>query len=277
MVQFSCAERYDLACRETFCSHPTHACIQNTSTTDPAGFTQKYTFAALQGLPTPNVTCADNMTLRLNGLVADPGMAYEILARVSISPGGTIECTSVPNADKTGPAVNATITVTNVTSAAILWVGGTNYDINAGDEAHEFSFRGPDPHDGLVSLLSGASEKSYVELIQEHIADFTTVLSADFSLDLGQAAKLDVPTDELRAAYAVDKGDPYLEWLLFNYGRYLLASSARGTLPANLQGKWAPDLSSAWSAGVLKLICVCSCCTDEALSDYREADSSQCI
>jgi len=45
-------------------------------------------------------------------------------------------------------------------------------------------------------------------------------------------------------------GNVYIEWLLFNFGRYLLASSARGDLPANLQGKWANDLGNAWSAGM---------------------------
>lgn len=35
-------------------------------------------------------------------------------------------------------------------------------------------------------------------------------------------------TDEIKSAYTVDTGDAYLEWLLFNYGRYLLASSSCG-------------------------------------------------
>ncbi|KAL5483501.1 hypothetical protein ACEPAI_8733 [Sanghuangporus weigelae] len=234
--------------RETFCSRPVQACLQNTSTIDPAGFTQKYAFAEVQGLPTPNITCADNSTVRLSGLVADPGMSYEILAKVSVSLGGIVSCISVPSVNTTMSAVNATITVSNTTSAVISWVGGTNYDINAGDAEHDFSFRGPDPHDGLVSLLSAASEKSYSQILDEHIADFTSILHSGFSLNLGQEFKADVSTDELKKAYEVDKGDIYLEWLLFNYGRYLLASSARGTLPANLQGKWAIDASNSWSA-----------------------------
>ena len=69
-----------------------------------------------------------------------------------------------------------------------------------------------------------------------------------FGLDLGQTADFNTPTDELVAAYETDVGNPYLEWLLFNFGRYLLASSARGALPANLQGKWAKDASNPWSA-----------------------------
>ncbi len=51
------------------------------------------------------------------------------------------------------------------------------------------------------------------------------------------------------AAYEVDVGNPYLEWLMFNFGRYLLVGSAPGKLPANLQGKWARDIGNPWSAG----------------------------
>ncbi|OCB90700.1 glycoside hydrolase family 95 protein [Sanghuangporus baumii] len=225
-----------------------HACFQSTSTTDPAGFTQKYAFTELQGLPTPNITCTDNSTLRLSGLVADPGMAYEILAKISVSPGGVVNCISAPSVNTTISAVNATIAVSNATSAVVSWVGGTNYDINAGDAEHDFSFRGQDPHDKLVSLLRAASEKSYSQLLDDHVADLSATLHSEFSLNLGQVTNVDVPTDELKGAYDVDKGDVYLEWLLFNFGRYLLASSARGVLPANLQGKWAIDAANPWSA-----------------------------
>ncbi len=67
-------------------------------------------------------------------------------------------------------------------------------------------------------------------------------------MDLGQAVDLENPTDVLRAAYQVGVGNTYLEWLAFNFGRYLLAGSARGLLPANLQGKWGNGLSNAWGA-----------------------------
>jgi alpha-L-fucosidase 2 len=37
-------------------------------------------------------------------------------------------------------------------------------------------------------------------------------------------------------AYTKQGADPELEAQYFQYGRYLLASSSRGSLPANLQG-----------------------------------------
>ena len=153
---------------------------------------------------------------------------------------GAVSC-----ADTSGDAI---ITVTNATSAWVTWVGGTNYDMNAGDAAHDFSFRGPDPHSSLVTLLTAATSQPYESLLSAHQHDYKLTLNA-FSLDLGQVPDITSPTDVLKANYKVDTGDPYLEWVLFNYGRYLLASSARGGLLANLQGKWAFDVSAPWSGG----------------------------
>jgi alpha-L-fucosidase 2 len=141
--------------------------------------------------------------------------------------------------------------VSGASEAWLTWVGGTNYDMDAGDAAHGFSFAGADPHDALVSLLDSAtSGAAYAPARAAHTADFAAV-TGKFALSLGAwgAQQLGTPTDELRAAYAVDAGNPYVEWLAFNLGRYMLAASARGALPANLQGKWANSYSSAWSAG----------------------------
>ncbi len=61
----------------------------------------------------------------------------------------------------------------------------------------------------------------------------------------GSGEKADVPTDR-RLAGA--ENDPGLAELYFNFGRYLLAASSRGRLPANLQGIWCKDYNPPWSA-----------------------------
>ena len=178
----------------------------------------------------------------MTGLVSDPGMSYELLATVR-SPDGKVTCAT----DSSGVS---TITIAHATSAWVIWVGGTNYDMDAGNAANEFSFRGPDPHPSLVKLLEATASQSYESLLSTHECDYVSVLNK-FSLDIGQTPDLSTPTDVLKAKYRADEGNPYLEWVLFNYGRYLLASSARGKLPANLQGKWAFDTSAPWSGGLL--------------------------
>jgi alpha-L-fucosidase 2 len=182
-------------------------------------------------------------------------MLYELLARVHTTPvvsglSSTTQCIQLPVASGAPP--NATIQVSSrsASEAWISWVGGTEYSQDAGDAAHGFSFRGSDPHDALLALLTQPTLAStFSGILDQHVKDYTAALSDKFSLSLGQKPRLDVPTDVLRAGYQIDVGDTYLEWVLFNYGRYLLVSSARGSLPANLQGKWGNLHDSPWSAG----------------------------
>ncbi|KAK7052333.1 glycoside hydrolase family 95 protein [Favolaschia claudopus] len=232
--------------RETFCSHPTEACTHHVSaskgTLPPLTFA--FSSALENGLPTPNITCLDSDTIRIRGTASTPGMLYEILGRVRIK-GGKVACLSLPV--PTGFPPNATAVVTGASEAWISWVGGTEFNQDAGDVAHGFFFKGPDPHAAVLALLSGSlSTASYTTLRNQHFADVQKAFGA-FKLDLGQQPDLSTSTDALIEAYQIDTGNPYLELLMFNYGRYLLGSSARGTLPANLQGKWALDTGTPWS------------------------------
>jgi alpha-L-fucosidase 2 len=172
-------------------------------------------------------------------------MLYEIMGSVQ-SAGGTVSCSVADGVNGTN---NATISVAGGTEAWITWVGGTEYDINAGDVAHDFSFQGVDPHEPLLSVLDAvtASNASASALLGRHVEDYSGIISR-FKLDLGQTPDFTTPTDQLITSYETSVGNSYLEWVLFNFGRYLLVGSSRGVLPANLQGKWASDISNAWSA-----------------------------
>jgi alpha-L-fucosidase 2 len=57
-----------------------------------------------------------------------------------------------------------------------------------------------------------------------------------------------LPTDARLLAYTREGGDPELEALHAQYGRYLLMASSRGALPANLQGLWNDSLTPPWNA-----------------------------
>jgi alpha-L-fucosidase 2 len=195
------------------------------------------------------VTCLDSATLQVRGLASSPGMLYELLFR-AFAAGGRVSCKPVSGTNTS----NATLTVSGAQSSLILWVGDTEYSMDAGDEAHSFSFRGNDPHASLVKLLP--TKASFPVIFAQHVADYKGLLSDTFSLSLGQKPQLDIPTDILRQQYLVDIGNPYLEWLTFNLGRYLLASSSRGVMPANLQGKWASDIANPWSAGMFDLVSI---------------------
>lgn len=173
-------------------------------------------------------------------------MQWEILGSVQATGEGVnVTCAAINS-------TSSAITVEGATEAWITWVGGTEYDIDAGNADHEYSFKGADPHEALVTLTQSVAAKAYADVVAEHTADYFSILGP-FALDLGQTVNLADSTDIIVKAYQTDEGDAYLEWLLFNFGRYLLVGSARGQLPANLQGVWTPDSSSPWSADYREL------------------------
>ncbi|KEP50433.1 glycoside hydrolase family 95 protein [Rhizoctonia solani 123E] len=228
--------------RTYFCSNPTRACTVHTVSSTPGGFTANFSFSSLLGLPTPNITCLDTSTIWLRGYVGSPGMLYEIL--------GTIQQTGPSNS--TGRCIldansgHAVLVVNGSTEAWVSWVGGTEYSMETGNAASGYTFKGADPHIGLIALLMKATAQNMVTSLATHIADYRSALGG-FSLNIGQKFGNTKNTAELRKEYKTDTGNPYLEWLLFNYGRYLLVGSTRSYLPANLQGVWARDNSTPWS------------------------------
>ncbi|MCX2476994.1 glycoside hydrolase family 95 protein [Pedobacter sp. MC2016-05] len=92
-----------------------------------------------------------------------------------------------------------------------------------------------------------ASKKPYKELLASHIKDYQSLFKR-VSLEIGGSDQ-GLPTDELQAAYNKGNKNPYLESLYYQYGRYLMISSARGmALPSNLQGLWNNSNNPAWQA-----------------------------
>ncbi|KAF8737327.1 Glycosyl hydrolase family 65, N-terminal domain, partial [Rhizoctonia solani] len=228
--------------RTYFCSNPTRACTVHTITSNAGAYSATYSFSSLKGLPKRNITCLDDTTAQLRGTVGPPGMLYELLAQIQNSgPDGTVQCTIDPASGEAQLVANGT------TEAWVTWVGGTEYSMDAGDAAHGYSFKGPDPHGGLVTLLKEASSQNVSSALKIHVADYQKALGG-FSLDIGQEFDSTRTTAELVDNYTTNEGNPYIEWLLFNYARYMLIESTRSYLPANLQGKWARDALARWDS-----------------------------
>ena len=185
---------------------------------------------------------AKNDTIQVSGIMEHFNIRYEGLFRV-IPQGGTMQ------ANEKG---KGTITVTNADSAVILIAVGTNYhltpEVFTAIRAEKLD-PNEDPHEKVLGYLNAAAEKTYEQLLEAHRADYTELFDRA-ELDLGGVLSDTVPTDQLLNNYKNGTYDPYLEELVFQYGRYLLiASSREGTLPANLQGIWNFGDSAAWSGG----------------------------
>ena len=93
--------------------------------------------------------------------------------------------------------------------------------------------------------VSAALAKGAEQLLREHDADLRTLLGGT-SLRIGR--QVNGPIDAADVLSGLD--ERLTATVLFQHGRYLLASSSRpgSGPPANLQGVWNADLRPAWSS-----------------------------
>ncbi|WIY03154.1 glycoside hydrolase N-terminal domain-containing protein [Amycolatopsis mongoliensis] len=127
------------------------------------------------------------------------------------------------------------------TGVLIVLASSTSaYDAWIGDRRHT-----RDEHRRRAAVLAEqAIEAGAAELRRAHEADLRPLLSAS-SLRIGdrRAGTCDV------AGLLSGQDEQLTATVLFQYGRYLLASASRpGAPPANLQGIWNDDLRPAWSS-----------------------------
>ena len=108
---------------------------------------------------------------------------------------------------------------------------------------------GQKPLPRVQAQVAAAAAKPWKQLRAEHQDDVDALLGR-VQLDLGDspAERRALTTDARLAAYTQSGGDPELEALYFHYGRYLLVSSSRNSLPANLQGLWNDHLQPPWNS-----------------------------
>ena len=139
---------------------------------------------------------------------------------------------------------NDSITFRNCDAVTILLGAGTSYVLD-----YSKKFQGEHPHAKLTAQMNSASSKSYTQLRDAHIKDYL-FLFGRVELNLGQSAPelSTLTTDKRLESYKKNANDPELEATMFQYGRYLLLSCSRDTLPANLQGLWNDRNNPPWNS-----------------------------
>ncbi len=89
--------------------------------------------------------------------------------------------------------------------------------------------------------------KSWDTILRTHKSSYKKFYGS-LSLDV-KVPKIQLPVDERLKAMKAGASDPGIVELYFKYGRYLLvASTATGELPPNLQGKWNEELQPPWES-----------------------------
>jgi alpha-L-fucosidase 2 len=211
--------------REAFASHPDQVMVLRFSA-DRAGACTGT--VQLRGAH-KEITAAAVTSLTFAGSL-DNGLKYEARL-VAINDGGSLR------------AGDGTLEFKNCNSLTLLIAAGTDYALD-----YTRHYRGVDPHAVIEKRLAAARAKNYNRLKAAHVADYQSYFNR-VALDVGAtpADRLALPIDQRKVLHAEQGGDPDLEELLFQYGRYLMISCSRpGGLPANLQGLWNDSNDPPW-------------------------------
>ncbi|MGX5185962.1 glycosyl hydrolase family 95 catalytic domain-containing protein [Streptomyces avermitilis] len=125
--------------------------------------------------------------------------------------------------------------------------GGTNY---APDAAAKFRDPSVDPQRLARTKVLKAAGHSTSTLLHTHVADFRAVFGQlDINLGTSSAAQRELDTwERLQARHRDDIPDPELEAAYLQFGRYLMISGSRGSLPMGLQGPWLDGNDPDWMA-----------------------------
>lgn len=211
--------------REAFASHPDGVLVLRFSADRPGSCSG---VVRLQGAHKEQTDAKDN-TLVFGGALAN-GLKYEARLIV-LNQGGTVKADA------------GAISFTQCDQVVLLLAAETDY-------VADFSkkYRAGDPSDTTSKRIAAASRKDFDQLKAAHVADYQSLFNR-LSLDVGATAadRTLMATDRRKVVYSEQGGDPDIEELMFQYGRYLLISCSRpGGLPANLQGLWNDSNNPPW-------------------------------
>ncbi|MDH6629575.1 alpha-L-fucosidase 2 [Streptomyces sp. LBL] len=123
--------------------------------------------------------------------------------------------------------------------------GGTNY---APDAAAHYRDPSLDPERLARAKVRDATAHPADTLLRTHVADYRRLYGRlDLSLGTSSAEQRSLDTwERLLARARDDQPDPELEAAYLQFGRYLMISGSRGSLPLNLQGLWLDGNDPDW-------------------------------
>lgn len=142
------------------------------------------------------------------------------------------------------------IEVRGADSMAVYISLATNYK-----QSYAANWQGEDPALRNTRVLTAAVAKGAAAILESHRRDYASYYNR-MHLNLGTtpAPLAGTPTDARLRAYRRNydrnrpTGDPDLEELIYNYGRYMLISGSQpGNLPVTLQGIWNNKVHAPWA------------------------------
>jgi alpha-L-fucosidase 2 len=222
--------------REVFVSYPDRVMVVRISSDKPGRVSVQ---AQLKG-PYLDTTTAKPGKLVMDGSWKKGGETNWLIAPVE-GRGLKFETAMLAsNEGGSSTATNDSLNIQGANAVTFLLTTATSY-IN-------YTNISANPAAICEKILSCVAKKDYAALRRDHEKDFRGLMGR-VHLNVGDVALSDKPTDERLAAVRAGTPDPNLEALIFQFGRYILASSSRaGGQPANLQGIWNEDVIPNWGS-----------------------------
>ncbi|MER5197534.1 glycosyl hydrolase family 95 catalytic domain-containing protein [Streptomyces sp. NPDC002755] len=139
----------------------------------------------------------------------------------------------------------ARIDFSGCTDLTVVVSGGTDY---APDARAKYRDPSLDPEKLARTKVRAAAVHPVGTLLDTHVADHRALYGRlDLSLGTSTAGQRSLDTWERLTARARDSTpDPELEAAYLQFGRYLMISGSRGSLPLNLQGLWLDGNDPDW-------------------------------
>ena len=216
--------------REAFASHPAQAIVMHLSASRKASYTGVIRLADMHGA---RIEASGDRLQAVGDLKTPPDTAMHYASVLQVAHhGGTLR------------VEGSTLVFSGCDSLTLTLGAGTSYIPDAA--AH---FEGDPPLARVSAQVAAAAARSVAALRAEHGRDYRALFDR-MKIDLGpsEAARRALSTDARIATYTAEGKDPELEALYFQFGRYLLISSSRDSLPANLQGLWNRSTTPPWNS-----------------------------
>jgi alpha-L-fucosidase 2 len=232
--------------REAFASHPAQAIVVRLSADKPGQYTGSIELADMHDA---HIIASGNRIIAVGTLAGFvPPRQGDQQAPPPPSPSTNVMdyASEVQVLNDGGTLVidGNQIKFTGCDALTLILGAGTSYVIDPAKK-----FQGEAPLQKVMQQVSAAAGRTWNDLLAEHEKDYRAYFDR-VAIDLGQSApaRRALPTDRRIEAYTAAGNDPELEAQFFQFGRYLLISSSRDSLPANLQGLWNNSLAPPWNS-----------------------------
>jgi alpha-L-fucosidase 2 len=216
--------------REVYASHPDDVIVVRLTQSGGGSYTGSVVLAGTHG----ESTSSKAGVASFSGKLAN-GLAYGAVATVTAT-GGTVAASA------------GELTFAGCREVVVVICGGTNY---VPDPSTGFMDPAVDPTARARTKATEAAGVDADVLLHTHVADYQALYNT-LKVDLGKSTPaqngMDTASRLAARAAAGAAPDPQLEASYLQFGRYLMITGSRSSVPLNLQGLWLDNNNPAWMA-----------------------------